>query len=226
VTDSWEEFKQNYYDSINNVKSKLNITIYGSYYPDEDKSLLRDLKRILKEKGYPNTFLVEDKQSKEDDPLEISQLCMLYSDINLLIFTHTGKRLGLVDELSFLTSDPRMSQKIDFSLAFDQLYERQGQERTSIPDLSMSRVKRYGVQRRKFSTSEELKEIIVKEIYWLMIRWADRYDRSIFFDSLSSSQSPLTANSSTLENRVSSPNPEAVCLSRCFVECLIMFSKI
>jgi hypothetical protein len=107
--------------------------------------------------------------------LEISQLRVLYSDINLLIFTHTGKKLGLVDELSFLTSDPRMSQKIDFSLAFDQLHERQGEERTSIPDLSMSRVKRCGVQRREFSTSEQLKEIIVKETYWLMIRWADRY---------------------------------------------------
>jgi hypothetical protein len=175
VTDDWEEFKQNYYKPLDNLKSKLKITIYGSYYPEKDKSLLRDLQRILRQKGYPNTFLVEDKQTKEDDPLQISQLCMLYSDINLLIFTHTGKRLGLVDELSFLTSNPAMSQKIDFSLAFDKLHKRQGQEWTSIPDLSMSRMKRYGVQRREIKPSEDLKEIIVKETYWLMIRWADRY---------------------------------------------------
>ena len=36
----------------------------------------------------------------EDDPLEISQKCMLFSQINLLIFTHTGKRHGVIDELT------------------------------------------------------------------------------------------------------------------------------
>ena len=115
--------------------------------------------------------LGEDRQTSEDTALIISQMCMLNSQINLLIFTHSGKRHGLVDELSFLTTDPRMVQKIDFSLAFDKVYR----QRSSIPALSMDRVKRYGVQRREFKTSRQLKEIIVKEIYWLMVKWADRF---------------------------------------------------
>jgi hypothetical protein len=175
VKNNWEVFKENYYKPINNLKSKLVITLYGSYYPKKDKSLLRELKRILIKKGYSNTCLVEDRQSLGDTALTISQMCMLYSQINLLIFTRSGKRLGLVDELSFLTTDPRMVQKIDFSLVFDQVY----QQRSSIPDLSMDRVKRYSVQRREFKSSTRLKEIIVKEIAWLIVRWVDRFGENV-----------------------------------------------
>jgi hypothetical protein len=171
VIGNWEEFRENYYKPINILKSKLVITLYGSYYPKKDKSLLIELKNILKKKGYSNTFLVEDRQTSEDTALIISQMCMLNSQINLLIFTHSGKKHGLVDELSVLTTDQRMVQKIDFCLAFDKVYR----QRSSIPALSMDRVKRYGVQRRDFKTSRQLKEIIVKETYWLTVKWADRF---------------------------------------------------
>jgi hypothetical protein len=68
-------------------------------------------------------MLVKDKQAPGDDPLEISPQCMLFSRINLLIFTLRGKKHGVIDELAFLTSDPQMRDKIQFSIVFYQMYD-------------------------------------------------------------------------------------------------------
>lgn len=167
VIDGWQEFKQRYQRSISTLKSRLEITLYGSYYPKREKLLLLDLKRILIENDYLRTSLVEDRQSMGEDPLETSQNCMLFSHLNLLIFTRTGKKHGVIDELTFLTSD-RMSEKIRFCIVFDQVQGTRG----SVPPLSMSRVNIYGIPLKEFKTSRELKEVIVKQTYWLMRRWA------------------------------------------------------
>lgn len=171
MIDSWEQFIRKYQRRIDSLKSRLNITIYGSYYPEDDKLLLKELKGVLRKNGYTNTMIVEDKQQPGDDPLEISQKCMLFSQINLLIFTRTGKRYGVIDELTFLTSDQQMFEKIHFSAVFDQVQGR----RSSIPSLSMSRINRYDVKLRQFKTTQELETIIAKETYWLMRKWAYRY---------------------------------------------------
>jgi hypothetical protein len=178
VIDSWKDFLRKYQRPIDSLRSKINITLYGSYYPDNDKLLLTELKDLLRENGYSNTILVEDRQLPEDDPLEISQKCMLFSQINLLIFTHTGKRHGVIDELSFITSDQQMFEKIHFCIVFDQVKGR----KSSIPSLSMSRIKRYAVQRREFRTTQELKTIIIKETYWLMRKWAYHYGHTPISD--------------------------------------------
>ena len=102
VIDDWEQFKQKYEKAINSKKPLLNITLYGSYYPAQEKKLLIELKKLLIRHGYHKTILVKDKQSPGDDPLEISQQCMRFSNINLLIFTLRGKRHGVIDELAFL----------------------------------------------------------------------------------------------------------------------------
>jgi hypothetical protein len=88
VVDNWEQFKQKYEKGINSKKALLNITLYGSYYPALEKKLLIELKKLLIRHGYHKTILVKDKQSPGDDPLEISQQCMRFSNINLLILTH------------------------------------------------------------------------------------------------------------------------------------------
>lgn len=167
VIDNWKQFKHKYERSINSKKALLNITLYDSYYPAHEKLLLRDLKKLLIDNGYHNTILVKDKQFPGYDPLEISQQCMLFSQINLLIFTIKGKRHGVIDELAFITSDPRMRERVQFSMV---LYQVSG-KRSSIPDLSRSRVKIFGIQNRQFKTFKQLKQIIVKETYWLMRKW-------------------------------------------------------
>lgn len=167
MIDDWERFKQKYEKGINSKKPLLNIILYGSYYPAQEKKLLMELKKLLIRHGYHKAILVKDKQSPGDDPLEISQQCMRFSNINLLIFTLRGKRHGLIDELAFLTSDPQMRKKLPFSMIF---YQVSG-KRSSIPDLSKSRARRFGIHCRPFKTSKELKEIMVKETYWLVRKW-------------------------------------------------------
>jgi hypothetical protein len=168
MDDEWEEFKKKYTHRLDSIKPSLKITIYGSYYPEEDLQLLEDLKKALINDGYSNTVLVRDRKATTDDPLEISQECMLFSDINLLVFTRTGKRYGVIDELSFITSDVRMMHKIEFSMVFDQKLNN----RSSIPDLSSSRIHRYGVQVRTFRSVERLKSTIQVDVYWLMRKLA------------------------------------------------------
>jgi hypothetical protein len=167
MDDEWAEFKEKYTHRFDLVKPSLNITIYGSYYPKEEIRLLEDLKKALVNDGYSKTALVNERKTKSDDPLEISQQSMLFSDINLLVFTRRGKRHGVIDELSFITSDRGMMDKIQFCKVFDQKLNK----RSSVPDLSRSRIKRYGVQVRTFRSTERLKTTIKIDVYWLMRRF-------------------------------------------------------
>jgi hypothetical protein len=166
LAQNWEDFKHKYESNINSFKKLLNITIYGSYHPEEDLNLLERLRDILINDGYDNTALVTDRPT-DVDSLEVSQQSLIFSDINLFVFTRTGKRFGIIDELASLTLVKELFVKIPFSMVFDQV---EG-ERSSIPDLSMKRTEKNGIQRREFSTGEQLEQIIVKETYWLMRKW-------------------------------------------------------
>ncbi|MGB6593764.1 MAG: hypothetical protein WA323_29250 [Candidatus Nitrosopolaris sp.] len=43
LIDNWEQFKQKYEKAINSKKARLNITLYGSYYPAQETKLLMEL---------------------------------------------------------------------------------------------------------------------------------------------------------------------------------------
>ncbi len=161
--DEWTDFKNRYYNNFQVFKQKIKITIFGSYYPPKEKEFLKKLKSKLITDGYINTILVEDKLTEEFDPLEISQMCMVFSDINILVFTRKGKRYGLIDELVFLATDPRMHDKREYSIIFDH-----NDGRSSIPDLSSSRIRNSNLRLRTFNNYNELEEIIGREIFWIL----------------------------------------------------------
>jgi hypothetical protein len=136
----------------------MNITIYGSYYPPSDEQLLLDIKQILIDDEYENTSLVREYQRNEsEDSLEISKKCLLFSDLNYLIFTKTGKRLGLVRELAFAADDPSMISRAQNCVVFDQIVAA----KSSIPDLSAIDVKNSGIELRTFDDVKELKTAIL-----------------------------------------------------------------
>ena len=56
---------------------------------------------------------MQDRQEQESDPLEINKICLLYSDVNFLIFTNKGKRYGVIRELAFVAEDEQMRMKVD-----------------------------------------------------------------------------------------------------------------
>jgi hypothetical protein len=163
LSDGWDDFKRKYEESINSLKSLLGVTIYGSYNPKKEKDLLLSLKQILINEGYGKTVLVDDRKQQDSDPLEISKMCLLYSDVNFLIFTKQGKRFGLVRELAFIAEDIRMRPKLSHCVVFDKIVNN---ESSSIPPLSISDIKNVRIHRRTFKTVEELKDAIVSEAYW------------------------------------------------------------
>ena len=96
MADDRDEFKLKYQNNINSLRSLLNITIYGSYNPPSEKELLKSVKQILIDNGYVKTKIVEDLQEQNSEPLEESKKCLLFSDVNFLIFTKNGKKYGVM----------------------------------------------------------------------------------------------------------------------------------
>jgi hypothetical protein len=174
LSNDWDAFIRNYERNVSSYKPKVKVTIYGSYNPPREKALLKDLKMILIKDGYTNTQLVEDRQKDSDKPLKVSEQSILYSDINLLVFTKTGKRLGVVRELAFLAR-PSMSDKTPFSTVFDQVKDGE----SSIPSLSQEDVTNALIPRRAFNSFKELRSIITIQTYWILERWIKKQQQQI-----------------------------------------------
>jgi hypothetical protein len=128
------------------------------------------LKNILIADGYSKTFLVEDRQNPDDDPLDISQMSMSFSDILILVFTRNGKKYGLIEELAFLTTDINMQEKMAYTILFD---ENDG-TRSSIPDLSTSRVRNANLRLRTFHHYTDLENTICKEVFGILREYVRR----------------------------------------------------
>jgi hypothetical protein len=93
-------------------------------------------------------------------------MSLLFSDVNFLVFTKRGKRLGLARELAFVAEDERMRSKINH-LVFD---ETPTKNSSSVPTLSSSDIQNARINRRSFKTPDELKEAIISEAYWQLRR--------------------------------------------------------
>lgn len=169
----WDEFKRKYNEGFDTLKPLLTVTIYGSYNPPAEKRLLLALKEALIKEGYEQTRIVEDYMTSGDDPLEVSKQCLLYSDVNLLVFTKEGKQRGLVRELAFIAESPDMIPKAMSCVAFDQLDEG----KSSIPPLSVSDIKTTGIHLRTFESMEELKKAILNTVYWQLRRLSPSLSR-------------------------------------------------
>jgi len=144
----------------------MTVTIYGSYHPKKEKDSLIDCKTALIADGYQQAKLVTDYPTT-GSALDASKECLLYSDVNFLVFTKGGKRLGLVRELTFIATDERMRTKVDHCVVFDEF-----KKTTSIPKLSSDDIVNARIPQRTFTRLEELKEIMVKEAFWHLRRLA------------------------------------------------------
>jgi hypothetical protein len=130
--------------------------------------LLVHAKEVLIKDGYQNTLLVIDRQTVGQDPLEISQQSLEFSDINIFVFTRTGKRQGVPDEIATLTTDRRLFEKIQFSIVFNQV--KGG--KSSLPSLTNSRVDQNHISCREFGETAELDGKLLEHVYWMVVKWA------------------------------------------------------
>lgn len=167
MTSSWDEIREKYKENTYALKKCLHITIYGSYYPEEEETKLIEVKDALISDGYTQTTIVKDQLKVNDKPFEISKLFLLESDTNFLIFTRTGKRHGIIAELTYIAESLEMRSKISQCIVFD---ERKDDGKSSLPALSMDQVNNSRIVTHPFNSTEELKKKANNEAFWQLSR--------------------------------------------------------
>lgn len=103
------------------LRELLEITVYGSFKPDSEKQRLINLVEAIRDEGFPSCDIVGGELRRLIDGVNDS--CMFYlkrSDVNLLVFTHRGKRLGVTDELAYVLYSLEMRQRRHHCAVFDQ----------------------------------------------------------------------------------------------------------
>lgn len=160
----WDKFLKRKEQEFDILKMRLTITIYGSYQPNSEKEFLIRQKKFLRNEKFAKTSLVIDfpNPSKKFSSLEISEHCLEFSDVNFLIFTKKGKRLGVVRELAHIAKSPNMIYKAADCVIFDQVIKG----RSSVPSLSIKDIENIGIQRVIFSTEKDLQESLLSNASW------------------------------------------------------------
>ena len=103
------------------LRKLLDITIYGSFKPDSEKQRLLQLVETIRAEGFPSCDIVGGELRKLVNG--VNESCMFYlksSDVNLLVFTQRGKKLGVTDELAYVLYSLEMHQRRHHCAVFDQ----------------------------------------------------------------------------------------------------------
>ncbi len=111
-------------DEAYNLRKKLIITVYGSWFPPPEKDFLLKIVDFLRENGYEDTDVVEGEKRPnewEADAYTISTFYLENSDVNFLIFTHEGMRVGVTTELSHVLESPRMCDRLGSCIVFNEV---------------------------------------------------------------------------------------------------------
>ena len=139
----------------------LRITIYGSFWPNNQKCKLLEIVDFLQEKGFEDTDIVGGILRPNPGELNIFDLSMFWlkeSDLNFLIFTREGKRIGVTTELDQILISPDMYEIWSNCVIFHQIED----DRDSIGDLQKSKIRDLNKNRERvcivpFETWENLK---------------------------------------------------------------------
>jgi len=162
MTDRWERFNRRFEEEFLPLKKRINITIYGSYSPESEMYFLTKQKEFMINNGYALTKLVIDYDDGTLSPLEISKRCLMFSDVNYLIFTRNGKKYGVIRELAFVSDAPEMIDKTQYCVVFDEIHDSRG----SVPPLSLDDIKNSDIIRHEFSSEKDLQEALLSKSLW------------------------------------------------------------
>jgi hypothetical protein len=103
--------------------SLMRCTVYGSFQPPEQKEQLEDLSRHLRNKGFKNVDIIGGPlrpHPKDFDSYQISIHYLEESDVNLLVYTLKGSRLGLTTECDHVLNSPLMFKRWGSCIIFNQ----------------------------------------------------------------------------------------------------------
>jgi hypothetical protein len=155
--DRWRRFIGDRNNSALKYRHLIEITLYGSYYPHQEKLKLLELREYLRKKGYAKTRLVGDHANPNSlDPVEMSKACLEYADVNFLVFTHAGMRHGVIRELDHCIDSPSMVDRRWRCVVFAEVLNG----KSALPDLNVVDVERLceaRIRRIDFDSLDSLK---------------------------------------------------------------------
>ena len=148
------------------IRSRMNITLYGSYQPPLEKRFLARQRDFLRDNGYVRARLVSDDPATGIDPLTASKRHLLQSDVNFMFFTTKGMRHGVVRELAYVAEDPSMVDKIGDCVVFDEVDDAE----SSIPELSWSDISNRRIEVHRFENEQILHVALLARAEMFVIR--------------------------------------------------------
>lgn len=157
-TDRWLYFFEKKKRERLRLRPLLQITIYGSFQPSTEKERLSRLVEGLRKKGYTSCDIVGGKLRPNPHNLasyELSQFYLEHSDVNFLVFTHEGKRLGVTDELGYVLHSPIMSKMRQFCIIFDEV----SLGHSALTTLQLDKIKDLEMRYHEFSTDKDLHNV-------------------------------------------------------------------
>jgi GH35 family endo-1,4-beta-xylanase len=106
------------------ANAQLRITIYGSFSPNGEKDNLLRLAQHLREHGFDDTDIVEGLRRPNPwgyNSHEISKFYLECSDVNFLVFSRSGARLGVTTELDLVLDSPELAARRSCCVVFEQM---------------------------------------------------------------------------------------------------------
>jgi len=163
--DRWRKYNLIKEKEFFKLRSCLLITLYGSYYPKKEFKYLIKLKNFLISNGYSATKVVKDYEG--DYPTlnssELSHRCLEFSDVNFFIVVKSGKNRGIIRELAFLSDDPNLIYKQDFTVIFE------NQNNFShLSKLTLDDIEKLEIQYRTFTTTTNLEKMLLAKTFFYL----------------------------------------------------------
>ena len=175
MDDKWKKFNLRLDREFLALRSKLTITLYGSYSPKDEKAFLIKRKKFLIQNGYTETKIVQDYQDEHPslNASEVSKRCLEFSNVNFLIITNKGKKLGVTKELGYIADSTRMVDKQAYCIVFDQKIGN----RSSLSQLSLDDIKDIRISVREFTTTRQLEVALLTEAFFFLRKLKGRLDQ-------------------------------------------------
>jgi hypothetical protein len=144
--------------------SLMRCTVYGSFQPPEQKKQLESLSLHLRSNGFTNVDIIGGPLRPHPIEYNSYQISIFYleeSDVNLLVYTLTGSRLGLTTECDHVLNSPSMFKRWNSCIILNQT-DPEGKD--SIGQLQKDRIMEINSGQQRipivpFETYEELAEI-------------------------------------------------------------------
>ncbi len=138
----------------------MTLTIYGPYYPREERNRLDRVRNYLKKNNFKKTNLVRDYPSRYFPDLHLikdqdrrnlhrSRYCLETSDLNILIFTFNGDNQGVATELVYC-----IENNCDY-LVFIETKEEKGRIILASSTLIIGSLKEMGKKLFKFAEGDD-----------------------------------------------------------------------